>query len=174
MLEMIFDRTQEDIDRAKEIIEDKVKIRYHEDTETYAPNKTEPMTEEEKKILEKCTYNKKTVFRIEEAFSEIKKLLLSYGYDVLNKHYKLSDIEAKSYGENDVFEFSDFERWSNNLEILRIVYAVALNSPETPTKEYTQFETTNAIERILYDVQYLVDTMIALFKECGNAICGEE
>lgn len=168
---MIFDRTQEDIDKAKEIIEDKIKIRYHEDTGTFAPNNTEPLTEEEKAILEKGTYNKKTILRIENAFKELKEALVTNGYDVCGS-YRISNIETKDFADDYIFELSDFERWSENLYVLRMAWWHINGTPDIPYSNYTHYETTNTIEKILDDVLILKNGMIKAFNYCGDIVCG--
>lgn len=175
---MIYNRTQEDIDKAKEIIEDKIKIRYHEDSESYAPNNTEPLTDEEKAVLERAIFDRKAIERVEEAMENLKGKLRNNGYDLSMKtfngdEYSLSDIETKTFSTDDWFERSDFERWINNIEIIKnifhtVPYYVSKND------NFTHYETLNEIEGAIESFNDYLDGMIESKRICGITICGGE
>jgi hypothetical protein len=150
---MIYDRTAEDVSEALRIREEKVKNFI-------------ALTEGEKTQLERgmITYN--TLNRIENKQAELKALLENAGYymDVLH---------IKSWSADDIFNEEEFEILIENLDILRNAFFTYTDTPETPAARY-HYEEINALEKILFDLEKMINDMKSRYRECGTFECGEE
>lgn len=149
---MIFNRTLNDVNSAKTIREEKIK-------------KSVELTESEIDIMERGTITINTLNRIENKQSELKDLFNSIGYwntEIINKQWDATKI----------FDKSDFERVLKNLELLKNAFFVYSSTPKTPKPSY-QYEIINDIEKILYDLEMLIEEVKSLWKECGDFQCGE-
>lgn len=148
---MIFDRTASDVDAAIKIRDEKVKS-YQE------------LTEEDIDILEKGFITLNTINRIEEKQSELKRLFNNMGY-YGNK------IVNKKWQEQDYFLKSDLERIVKNNNTLKKSYYVFSSTP-VDAIPIARFEEFNKIEKMLYDLETMVNDMISKFKRCGTFNCG--
>lgn len=127
---MITDRTQNDVESAKKIIEEKVK-------------KFSSLTDAEITILERGTLTIDTLNRIEE-----KQVGLAEELGVF--------VEFKFWTNEDVFFAEDFRRILNNLQVLLNQIPTPSSTPEIPDAKY-HFQNINDIEKILQDVEMLID-----------------
>lgn len=151
---MIYDRTQNDIDKAKEIILSKV-------------NSFEELTEDDLLALERGTITQNTINRIEQKQKELYDLFIEAGYYA-------PEIEIKLWeNKNDFFKDADLERIIENGEILRKAFFVYTNTPEKAKAIY-DFTNLNAIEKLLYDLQNMLEYVVANYRECDTFWCGEE
>ena len=151
---MIYDRTQEDIDKAKEIILSKV-------------HSYEELTEDDLLALERGTITKNTINRIEQKQKELYDLFAQAGYYA-------PKIETKLWeNEKDIFKDTDLERIIKNGEILRKAFFVYSSTPERAKAIY-YFSNLNAIEKLLYDLQSMLEYVVANYRECDTFWCGEE
>lgn len=148
---MIFDRTASDVDAAIKIRDEKVKS-YQE------------LTEEDVDILERGFITLNTINRIEEKQSELKSLLNNMGY-YGNK------IVNKKWQEQDYFLKSDLERIVKNNNTLKNSYYVFSSTP-VDAIPIARFEEFNKIEKMLYDLEKMVNDMKKRFKRCGTFSCG--
>lgn len=149
---MIYDRTSEDVRSAQEIISEKVKSFVE-------------LTDGEVETLERGTITINTLNRIENKQSELKTLFNNAGYwntNILNKNWTF----------NDIFDASDFERILNNLDVLRTAFYEYTSTPNTPNAVY-DYKVINDIEKILFDLEEMVDDMESKYRECGTFECGE-
>lgn len=149
---MIFDRKKSDVNTAKNLILSKVQ-------------KGASLTADETAILEKGTLTINTLNRIENKHSELATLLSNVGY------YS-EPITTKTWNYSGLFTSDEFDRIINNTEILRKSALVYESTPNTPFPDY-YYENINAIEKILYDIESMVEEIKSLFLECGTFECGE-
>lgn len=151
---MIFDRTQNDVDTAILLRDTKVK-------------KFETLTESEIATLEKGTITINTLNRIESKQEELKNLFNDMGYwntPTTNKTWDFSGI----------FKGEEFDRILNNLEILRKAFFAYKNTPDIPNNNYRKYQTINDVEKILYDLDVMINDIKSYYKECGTFECGVE
>lgn len=149
---MIFDRKKSDVNTAKNLILSKVQ-------------KGTALTDDETAILEKGTLTINTLNRIENKHSELAMLLNSVGY------YS-EPIVTKTWNYSGLFTSDEFDRIINNTDILRKSALIYESTPNTPFPDY-YYENINAIEKILYDIESMVEEIKSLFLECGTFECGE-
>lgn len=151
---MIFDRTENDIAEAKKIILSKV-------------NSFDELTQDEIDILERGIITQNTINRIEQKEIELYDLFAKAGYYA-------PTIENKLWNnEKDFFKATDLERIINNGEVLREAFFVYSTTPEKANVKY-DFSNINAIEKLLYDLQSMLEYVIANYRECDTFWCGEE
>ena len=150
---MIFDRTQNDVDTAILLRDTKVK-------------KFETLTESEIATLEKGTLTINTLNRIENKQEELKNLFNDMGY-------WNTSITNKTWGENDIFNADEFQRILDNTNVLRKAFFVYKATPNTPPISY-YWDDINSLEKILYDLDVMINDVKSNYRECGNFECGEE
>lgn len=151
---MIYDRTQIDITKAKKIRDEYVK-------------KFSELTTEQIEQLERGCLTHNTLNRIENKQIELKALFSNLCYFVKN-------IKTKTWEISDVFYKSDFERILNNLNLLVNAFFVYSNTPNIPNSNLTKYSTINDIEKILVDLEKMINELKDYYRECGNFECGED
>lgn len=151
---MIFDRTQNDVDTAIVLRREKV--------QTF-----QELTESEIAILEKGTLTINTLNRIESKQDELKNLFNDMGY-------WNTPISTRQWAYTDIFKGTQFDRILYNLEILREAFFVYKNTPNMPDDNYRKYQTINDVEKILYDLDVMINDVKSNYKECGSFECGEE
>ena len=159
---MITNRTQYDVDTAIRLRNEKVKF----DPITMQPINPEELTESEIAILEKGTLTINTLNRIETKQEELKNLFNDIGYwntAILTKQWEYDNI---FYGEQ-------FDRILNNIVILRKSFFVYKDTPNIPDNNYRKYQTINDVEKILYDLDVMINDVKSHFRECGTFECGE-
>lgn len=149
---MIFDRTQNDVGTAIVLINEKVKS-------------FQELTEKEIATLEKGTLTINTLNRIENKQDELKNLFNDIGY-------WNTPIKNKVWEENNIFNVDEFQRILDNTNVLRQAFFVYKNTPNTPPISY-HFEDINALEKILYDLDVMINDVKSHYRECGTFECGE-
>jgi hypothetical protein len=147
---MIFDRTQNDVDAAIRLRNEKIK-------------KFESLTNEEIGILERGTITINTLNRIENKQFEIAELFSRLSINV--------EIENKNWEETQIFNQAEFQRILDNLNVLVKSFCVYSNTPNVPKISY-HFEDINAIEKILFDLEELYNKALKSFVYCGTLYCG--
>lgn len=150
---MIFDRTQNDVNEAIRLRREKV--------QTF-----QELTDDEIEILERGTITIVTLNRIEQKQEELRGLFNEIGY-------WNTSIITKEWDFNGIFDASEFQRIINNVNVLRDAFFSFSYTPSTPSPEY-HFENINSVEKILYDLECMVDDMSARYKYCGTFECGGE
>lgn len=150
---MIFDRTQKDVDDAVLIRKEKVQ-------------KFIPLTSDEVDILEKGTITINTLNRIEEKQNELKYLFNEIGY-------WNTKITNKVWTNQDIFDAVEFQRIIDNTNTLRNAFIVYKDTPNTPGVSY-HWQDINALERILNDLDIMINDVKSHYRECGTFECGEE
>ena len=152
---MIFDRTQNDVDTAIRLRAEKV--------QTF-----QELTESEIATLEKGTLTINTLNRIESKQEELKNLFNDMGY-------WNTPITNKQWTENDIFDNNgekDFQRILDNTNILRNAFFVYKGTPNTPPISY-HWQDINALEKILYDLDVMINDVKSHYRECGTFESGE-
>lgn len=146
---MIFDRTLYDVNKSREL-----------------RNRGMPFTNDEIAILERGMLTTTALNRIEEKQAELIPLL----NDIC---YYGEAISTRSWGNGELFKIAEFERLIKNDEKIKQMFFAYNNTPDIPTAEY-HFENINALERILYDVERMIEDVRKRWLECGAFECGEE
>lgn len=158
---MIVNRTQLDVDKARQIREEKIKL-----DKNGKPKNSEPLTADEELTLEKGMLTINTLNRIENKQSELVNMINSLGYwntNILNKTWSLGDI----------FNESDFNRILKNENNLINAFFVYNNTPELPNM-FLNYIDANSVEKILYDFDTIINDIKVNYRECGNYTCGED
>lgn len=152
---MIIDRIQADVDQAVKIRNEKVKT-------------FQSLTESEITTLERGLLTTNTINRIEEKQAELKNLLNELGY------YD-TQITNKTWGatEDEFFYEEDFQRIIDNENILRNAFFLYNDTPNTPNISY-HYEDINSLEKILVDLDVMINDVKSNYRECGNFTCGED
>ena len=149
---MIFDRTQNDVDTAIILRDTKVK-------------KFEALTESDIATLEKGMLTINTLNRIENKQDELKNLFNEMGYWD-------TPIINKTWGENDIFNADEFQRIIDNINVLRQAFFVYKDTPNTPPISY-HWQDINTLEKILFDLDVMINDVKANHRYCGEFECGE-
>ena len=150
---MIFDRTQNDVDTAILLRREKV--------QTF-----QELTEGEIATLEKGTITYNTLNRIENKQELLKGLFEEIGYWNI-------PITNKVWGETDIFNVVEFQRILDNTNILREAFFTYKNTPSTPPISY-HYNDINALEKILHDLDVMINDVKSHYRQCGAFECGEE
>ena len=149
---MIYNRTQKDVD-------DSIKIR-NEKIENFLD-----LTQTEIETLEKGSITINTLNRIENKQIELKLLLNDLGYWD-------TSIENKSWRYEDIFDETEFNRVVQNTLVLKKAFFTFSDTPRTITTTY-EWQNLNALEKILHDLDIMIDEIESRFRECGTFECGE-
>lgn len=150
---MIFDRTQNDVDAAIRLRKEKV--------QTF-----QELTENEIAILEKGMFTLNTLNRIEEKQEDLKGIFNDMGY-------WNTPITNKVWDYTDIFNVDEFQRIIDNTNVLRRAFFVCKDTPSTPPISY-HYNDINALEKILYDLDVMINDVKSHYRECGTFECGEE
>lgn len=153
-LHLITDRTEEDVNRVKAMLaKGWANLTEAEQTEWNAGMKG--------------AYNYTDLNRVEMAVSYLKDYLAQYGY--------VAGIgPLRTWTEKDVPTVSDMQRYLDNVRIIRSVLNVFPSTPQVPASmENFTFTKANQLERILQDVESLVNNMVAAFVQVGEIYGGE-
>lgn len=149
---MITDRTQADVDNAVEIRANKVKT-------------FQTLTEDDITTLERGFLTINTLNRIIKKQVETKKMLNEIGY------YP-SKIINKTWAIGDMFTEEDIEIIISNENTLRDSFFTYSDTPKEISTSL-HYENINAIEKLLVDLDEMIDDMVSRFKRCGTFNCGE-
>lgn len=149
---MIFDRTQNDVDTAIRLRKEKV--------QTF-----QELTENEIAILEKGMFTLNTLNRIEEKQEDLKGIFNDMGYWNV-------PITNKSWDNTQIFDENEFQRIIDNTNVLRRAFFIYKDTPNTPPISY-HYNDINALEKILYDLDVMINDIKSNYKECGTFESGE-
>lgn len=149
---MIFDRTQNDVDTAIILRREKV--------QTF-----QELTESEIETLEKGTMTINTLNRIEGKQEILKGLFNEMGY-------WNTPTTNKVWDATQIFNVDEFQRIIDNTNILRNAFFVYKDTPKTPPVSY-HFEDINSLEKILYDLDVMINDVKSRYRRCGTFRCGE-
>lgn len=150
---MIFNRTQADVDTALSIRKEKV--------QTFTE-----LTESDITTLERGMLTINTLNRIEEKQAELKGLFNDMGY-------WNTPVVNKTWNYDDVFYTDDFQRIIDNTNVLRNAFFVYADTPATPPISFG-YEDINSLEKILFDLDVMINDIKSNYRQCGTFECGEE
>lgn len=152
--DMITTRTQSDVDNALKLRETKVKD-------------FKSLTEDDVNTLERGMFTINTLNRIEEKQVELKNLMNDLGY------WNTSIRNKIDWGYTDIFTETDFQRIIDNENILIDAFFTHNDTPITPDISF-HYNDINSLERILVDLDVMINDVKSHYKECGTFECGEE
>lgn len=148
---MIIDRTQQDVDTAIQIRDNKVK-------------QFISLTETEKEQIERGTLTINTLNRIEAKQQYLADMLNLYAYPI--------KIETKSnWNSTDLFDEKNHLRILQNLLLLKEAFYVLKSSPDIP-KYLFGFIELNSVEQILVDIEFLANAMSKNWAYMGEYYMG--
>lgn len=128
------------------------------------------MTAEQKakwSVPMKGAYNASDLNRVGNAILALQSLFAEYGYAVT-----VSVRVDWTAGEWPTP--AEMENYLQSVANIRSVLTVLETTPATPSgMEDATIFIWNNIEQILWDVEMLINNMIASFRYCGEAVCGE-
>lgn len=115
----------------------------------------------------KGCYNYIDLNRVEEWCKYLSDLLNSYGYvNLIN--------EKTDWNVNDIQTVEQMARYLNNVKILMETFILKKDTPKLPdTINKLTYSQANDIEKILYDINELIDKMEAIFRYSGTFYSGE-
>lgn len=148
-MEFVYDRTQADVDRAKEL------------NQKYL---SRTITDDEKAEWAagiKGALNLADLNRIEGNTAQLASLLAV-------------TIQTKTWNYNDIPRSSDYLRIRNNVQTIRDAWAALSDTPDTPTQPLTTYQKWNDIERILHDVNYVYERIMNSYYYCDTEIYAGE
>lgn len=149
---MIFNRTKNDVENAVKIRDTKIKT-------------FQNLTNDDIEVLERGFFTLNTIRRIQEKQTDLKGLFAEMGY------YN-TPIVIKEFDDTMFFSEVDFQQLIDNVNILRNAFFVFSSTPKTPPISY-HYDDINALEKILYDLDVMINYVKSLYIECGNVECGE-
>lgn len=152
--DMIIDRTQEDLNSAIFIRDNLVK-------------KFQTLSNEQIKTMERGTMTCNTLNRIEQKQEELKRLINPMGYWNTNIAHKTD------WTVGDIFTEADYQRIIDNENVLRKAFFTYSDTPETPLISF-HYDDLNALEKILVDLDVMINDVKSNYRQCGAFTCGEE
>jgi len=165
-LEMVTDRTEEDVSNAKEI---RRKYQNYLAIQRGATNidsaDAANLTTASKATLERGCLTINTINRVEAKQKELSKRLRGHLYQVETEN-------TTDWAYEGIFTQKEHDRVLKNLDQLRKSFVVKGTTPSTPTYWY-QWKNANAVEQILVDIEDNIDSMETLYSQCGTFECGE-
>ena len=149
---MIFNRTKDDVENALKIRDEKIKT-------------FQELTNDDINTLERGFFTLNTIQRIQEKQTDLKGLFAEIGY------YN-TPIIIKEFDSTMFFSEADFQQLIDNVNVLKNAFFAFSSTPKTPPVSY-HYEDINALEKILYDLDVMINYVKSLYIECGNVECGE-
>lgn len=154
MLELITDRTQQDVARLQALAEKGfANMTDAERTEWLAPSKG--------------AYNASDLNRVEQAVAYLHDRLNAYGYRMVIEPIRV-------WTAADVPTVHEMARYIVNIKAIRQAFVTLATTPSVPeTMNRLTYADANAIEQILSDVDRLLHNTIASFTHSGEIYGGE-
>ena len=169
---LITDRTEADFDRAKAL----------------AAKGWDDMTDDEKaewRANPKGAYNVSDLNRVTAAMEYLTDLLRGYGYNVDYQPVSITHADGTTdttWQETDEPTYSHLERYRLNVASVRAVLSMLPTTPDTPARivassvgatDGLTWSGAYDIERILLDVEQLINNMAAAWYYSGDLYAGE-
>lgn len=147
---MIYDRTMQDVEKAQELFDTKVKSFI-------------ALTDDELITMERGRVTVNTLNRIETAQNNIGQMLVELGY--------LKEEPVTKTWSDGVFFEDDLIRIVNNTKMLRnSFFVISENKEPLPLFDYINF---NIVEKILYEIDILTTAVKSTYKRAGAYIAGQ-
>lgn len=152
-MNLIYDRTAEDVERALALAK-KAEAGTLTDAE-----KTEWLAG-----MKGC-YNAADMNRVEAAVQTLAAELNAAGYTV--------EIIPQSFAESDIIRLSQWRKYLANVQALRDAYTALSTTPELPQPtDKLGIEGANNIERVLADIDMLINGMKSIYRKAGTFTAG--
>lgn len=144
--ELIYDRTNSDLEIPKECM--KKNIPFPKDNLRYS-------------------WDYRALNRTEEAMEYVNEIFKELGY--------FQNMQFKTDWSNEEITRKEAERYINNLKTLRDYLKMESTTPLVPnTMNGMSIDKANDIEKILFDINELLEKMTANFRYANDLYCGEE
>lgn len=147
-MEFVFDRTQADVDRAKEL------------NNKYIAG---VITEEEKSEWDSGVKGALNVSDLNRIEANIHTLSGHFACPVITRQWNSAEIPRSS----------DYLRIRDNIQSIKSAWFGLSQTPEVPEQPLNSFEKWNDIERILHDLNYTYERYVNGFYYCGETYAGE-
>lgn len=144
-MEFVFDRTQADVDRVKELNKKYL-------SGTITDEEKEEWFEDSKGALNLSDFN-----RIENNVETL-------------ANYLVVTVSTKTWNRGDIPRVSDHKRIRDNVEKIRNAWFALSEAPNTPDQPLNTYQKWNDIERILYETNSSYERYINSFYYSGNEI----
>lgn len=162
-LNLVYDRTEDDVTSSAAI------------RSTYqALGNWSGLTTAERAQLERGTLTYNTLNRVESAVKLLAAALTSAGYPVaVTPVLKGSKAEDREWQEGDIVRRAQWAIYLDNVQRLRDAYYTLAETGELPAPEdKLGYEGANTIEKILADIDLLIDCMKSSYRRCGTFRAG--
>ena len=144
--ELIFDRTDEDLEVAKNYIRN-----------------NEPLPSDNLRYSWDC----RALNRTEEAMEYVNEIFKELGY--------FRNMEFKTDWFADEITPKQVERYISNLRTLRNFLVMSSSTPTVPnTINGMTIERANEIEKIIYDIDILLEKLLKSFRYVNDVYCNED
>lgn len=132
------------------------------------------LTDTERAQLERGTLTYSTLNRVELAVKTLAAALTAAGYPVeVTPVLKGSKAEDREWQEGDVLYRPQWAMYLDNVQRLRDAYYTLAETGELPKPEdKLDYQGANNIEKILADIDLLIDCMKASYRRCGTFRAG--
>jgi hypothetical protein len=154
--ELIYDRTQADVDTAKALI---AKYMRGEGLDGYEQDMWD-------RGLRGC-YSTSDLNRVEYHTRELQGVLNTNGYNI--------HIDTQLWARPDIMRYSDVVRYLGNIETILDAFGRSANAPELPTIDvWIDYIVANDIEKILFVTRELILGALAMFRRAGTFTAGND
>lgn len=132
------------------------------------------LTDTERAQLERGTLTYNTLNRVESAVKLLAAALTSAGYPVeIAPVLKGSKAEDREWQEGDIVLWAQWSMYLNNVQRLRDAYYTLAETGELPKPEdKLDYQGANTIEKVLADIDLLIDCMKSSYRRCGTFRAG--
>lgn len=157
-LNLVYDRTEDDVTSSAAI------------RSTYqALGNWSGLTTAERAQLERETLTYNTLNRVESAVKLLAAALTSAGYPVeITPVLKGSKSEDREWQEGDIVRRAQWSTYLDNVQRLRNAYYTLAETGALPKPEdKLGYVGANNIEKVLADIDLLIDCMKASYRRCG-------
>lgn len=144
-MEFIFDRTQADVDRVKDL------------NKKYLSGTITDEEKEEWLAGSKGALNLSDLNRIENNIETL-------------ASYFIVTVSVKNWSLGDIPRVSDYARILENVQKIKNAWFVLPEAPPTPMQPLTTYQKWNDIEQILYEINSAYERYINSFYYCGDEI----
>lgn len=151
---MIFDRNTQDVEKARQIRDEKVK-------------KNIQLTEEEQETMRRGFLTIETINEIEKKERELWYTLREMGYYNIFK----SANNKTDWTLIDVFVADDLKRIVNICNSYRDGFFVLSTTPRKPTAKF-HYSDINVLEKNLRDIEIVTEQVKERYKRCGSTVSG--
>lgn len=154
---MIYNRTQESVDKARAALNKILSSRDFTEAElSYCNN-----------MLYANSFNVETINRVKNQQKYLKKMLATM-------YYFSEDISTEEWNMGDYFRQSDFDKILADCDVLKEAFYLHESTPDIPDNNFFRWRTINALEYLLHDFDLMISDMKSYYRECGDCECGEE